>query len=110
MLPPVFVELLFGLARERALWTRIGSLPSVVHLMLLQLPFGAEDLLTDSALLRVLRIVDLEVEAKSAQLLETFLALRALEDAIHSRVNLENVKKTTRFLLNVLLHSERHFL
>ena len=51
--------------------------------MLLELPLCPEDLLADLALLRVLRIVDLEVEAESAELLEGLVALRAREEAVH---------------------------
>jgi len=40
MLPPVLAQLLLGLAREGALRTRVRPLAAVVHLVLLQLPFG----------------------------------------------------------------------
>lgn len=58
MLAPMLIELLFGLASEGALRTRIGSLPSVVHLMLLQLPLGPKYFLADAALLRVFSVVN----------------------------------------------------
>ncbi len=56
--------------------------------MLLQLPLGAEHLGADLALLRVLRVVDLQVQAQGAQLLERLGALGAVEHALSSRVNL----------------------
>jgi hypothetical protein len=34
VLPPVLVQLLLRLAREGALWARVGALPAVVHQML----------------------------------------------------------------------------
>ena len=77
----MLVELLLGLAGEGALRARVGPLPAMIHLVLLQLPLGAEDLLADGALLRVLRVVDLQVEAEGAQLLEALVALRARVDA-----------------------------
>ena len=89
MLSPVLVELLLRLAREAALWAGVGPLAAVVHLVLLELPLGAEHLLADAAPLGVLRVVDLEVEAQRAQLLEALLALRALEHAVHRRVRLQ---------------------
>ena len=87
--PSVFVELLLGLAREGALGTGVRPLATVVHLVLFQLPFRPEDLLADSALLRVFRIVDLQVEPQRPQFLEALLALRTLEHAVHRCVNLE---------------------
>jgi hypothetical protein len=66
----VFIELLLCLAGERTLWTWVRPLSSVIHLVLLQLPLCAEHLLADAALLGVLGIVDLEVEAQGAKLLE----------------------------------------
>ena len=89
MLSPVLVELLLRLAREAALRAGVGPLAAVVHLVLLQLPLGPEHLLADAAPLGVLRVVDLEVQAQRAQLLEALLALRALEHAVHRRVRLQ---------------------
>ena len=43
------------------------------------LPFCAEPLLTDLAVLRVVCVVDLQVEPQGAQLLEAFIALCAVE-------------------------------
>ena len=67
---------------------------SISNLMLLQLPLGPEHLLTDPALLRVLGVVDLQVKAQGSNLLEAFLALRALEDAFH-RVYLKSIDAVT---------------
>lgn len=89
----MLIELLLRLARERALWTRIRPLPAVIHLVLLQLPLGPEDLLADAALLRVLGVVDLEVESEGAELLEAFVALGALEDAVDGGVDLEKIDR-----------------
>lgn len=58
MLSPVLVELLLGLAGERALWAGVGPLATVVHLVLLQLPLGSEHFLANAALLGVLGVVD----------------------------------------------------
>ena len=89
VLPPVFIELLLGLAGEGALWTRVRPLPAMVHLVLFQLPFGPEHLLADRALLRILRVVNLQVKPEGAQLFETLFALWTLKDFVVS-VNLEN--------------------
>ena len=62
----------------------------MVHLVLFQLPLCPEDLLADGALLGVLRVVDLQVESESSQLLEALLALWTLKDFVVG-VNLENV-------------------
>lgn len=88
----MLVELLLGLACERALWAGVRPLAPVVHLVLFQLPLGPKDLLADAALLRVLSVVDLQVETKSPELLEPFLALWTLEDAIDCGVDLEEEK------------------
>ncbi len=50
--------------------------------MLFELPLGPEDLGADAALLRVLGIVDFQVKAQSAKLLEALLALGTLKDPI----------------------------
>ena len=92
VLSPVLVELLLRLAGEAALGAGVGPLAAVVHLVLLELPLGAEDLLADAALLGVLRVVDLEVQAQRAQLLEALLALRTLEHAVHRRVRLQRIR------------------
>ena len=90
MLAPMLIELLFGLASEGALRARVRPLPSVVHLVLLELPLCPEHLLTDGTLLGVLGVVNLQMQPQSPQLLETLLALGALKDFV-VRVNLENV-------------------
>ena len=97
MLPPMLIELLLGLAREGALGARVWPLPAVVHLVLLQLPLCAEHLLADAALLRVLGVVDLEVEAEGAQLLEALVALGALKHAVERRVDLQRKKLTFKW-------------
>ena len=82
VLPPVLVELLLGLACERAFGAGVGPLPAVVHLVLLQLPLGPEHLVADAALLGVLGVVDLQVQPERAQLLEALVALRARVHAL----------------------------
>ena len=88
MLPPVLVELLLGLAGEAALGAGVGPLAAVVHLVLLQLPLCPENLLANRALLRILRVVNLQVKPEGPQLFESLLALRTLKDFV-VRVNLE---------------------
>ncbi len=61
----------------------VTRLESVSNLMLLQLPLGPEHLLTDTALFRVLGVVDLQVETQGSNLLEPFLTLRTLKHALH---------------------------
>ena len=90
MLAPMLIELLFGLASEGALRTRIGSLPSVVHLMLLQLPLGPKYFLADAALLRVFSVVNFQVEFQSPMFFESFFTLGALVDSVKTAaVNLK---------------------
>ena len=61
VLPPVFIELLLGLAGEGAFWAGVGPLTAMVHLVLFQLPFGTKYFRTDPALLRILCIVNFQV-------------------------------------------------
>ena len=78
----MLVQLLFSLTGEWAFRAGVGSLTPMVHLVLLQLPFGPKGLVADWAMLRVLGVVDLEVEPQRPRLLEPLFASGALKDFV----------------------------
>ena len=84
MLAPMLIELLFGLASERALRAWVRPLPTMIHLVLLQLPLGPKYFLADTALFRVLSVVNFQVQFQSPVFLEALVTLRALVDSVQA--------------------------
>ena len=80
----MLIELLFGLASEGALRARIRPLPSMVHLVLLQLPFGPKYFLADAALFWVFSVMNFQVQFQSPVFLEALVTLRALVDSVQA--------------------------
>ena len=78
MFSPVLIELLLGLASEGAFGARVRPFASVVHLVLLQLPFGTKYFGTYPTLFRVLGIVYLQVQFQRSVLFETLITLGTL--------------------------------
>ena len=101
MLAPMLIELLFGLASEGALRARIWSLPSMVHLMLLQLPLGPKYFLANAALLRVFSVVNFEVEFQGPMFFESFFTLGALVDSVQTAA--VNLKDQTSFRIAMII-------
>ena len=100
----MLIELLFGLASEGALRARIWSLPSMVHLMLLQLPLGPKYFLANAALLRVFSVVNFEVEFQGPMFFESFFTLGALVDSVQTAA--VNLKDQTSFRIAMIIWLE----
>ena len=91
MLAPMLIELLFGLASERALRAWVRPLPTMIHLVLLQLPLGPKYFLADTALFRVLSVVNFQVQFQCPMLFESLVTLWALVHSVQAGMNLKYI-------------------